>query len=157
MGQSSRRPIRSRSLEFRSKLIEGSGALIFAKKTARYLFLKRSNGSYPMTWGLPGGKSDPDERMDQALFREIKEELGGIINDAELILIERFVSTNNKFIYHTYFIAVEYEFVPDLNDEHIGYAWLPLTSAPRPLHPGLSRSFGSQSVLEKINYAEQHC
>jgi len=144
-------------MEFRPNLTEGVGALIYAKTTHRYLFLLRdSTGSYPMTWALPGGKVEINESMDLALAREIREELGGIIDDAELILIERFVSTNRRFVYHTYFVSVEEEFVPMLNDEHIGYAWLPLSAAPRPLHPGLVRTFNTESIMAKINAAQSN-
>lgn len=157
MDQERRRPLRSRSLEFRSHLTEGVGSLIFSSSTRRYLFLLRNNGSYAMTWGLPGGKLDGEEPMDTALAREISEELGGYIIDAELILIERFVSPNRNFVYHTYFVHVDNEFVPELNDEHVGYAWLPLSAAPKPLHPGLVRTFGSDSVMKKIKIAESNC
>ena len=107
-----------------------------------------------MTWGLPGGKAEYNESEHQALAREIREELGGTIHDARLILIERYVSSNSRFTYNTYFISVDDEFVPDLNHEHVGYAWLPIESAPRPLHPGVARSFGSSAVKEKIKSAE---
>lgn len=149
------RPLRYRSLES-SVVIEGVGALIYAKDTGRYLFLLRNNGSYAFTWGLPGGKLTFGESMDKGLAREINEELGGTINDAVLILIERFVSQNKKFIYHTYFVSVDTEFVPVLNDEHIGYAWLPLASAPKPLHPGLTRTLNSESVKKKIAITEKN-
>lgn len=142
-------PLRRRRMELRT-ITEGVGALIRANKTDRYLFLLRNTGSYAFTWALPGGKLDINESMDLALAREIQEELGGMIVDAELVLIERFVSNNGRFHYHTYFVDVDDEFVPVLNSEHVGYAWLPLASAPRPLHPGLQRTLTSQSVLGKI-------
>lgn len=154
MVQERGRTVRSGSLEFRAKLTEGVGALIYCKNTGRYLFLLRSNGSYANTWGLPGGKLDADEAMDEALFREIQEELDGYIKDPELVLIERYVSSNKKFVYHTYFMSIDNEFVPGLNEEHVGYAWLPLNCAPRPLHPGLIRTFNNQSVINKIKIAE---
>lgn len=143
-------------MEFRAKLVEGVGALIYSKTTGRYLFLLRNTGSYAFTWALPGGKLDINESMDLALAREIQEELGGMIIDAELVLIERFVSNNGRFHYHTYFVDVDNEFVPVLNDEHIGYAWLPLASAPKPLHPGLARTLNSESVKKKIAITEKN-
>ena len=153
MDQERRGSIRRRSMELRS-LTQGVGALIYARETHRYLFLLRSNGSYANTWGLPGGKLDADEAMDVALFREIQEELDGYIKDPELILIERYVSSNKKFVYHTYFMSVDNEFVPGLNEEHLGYAWLPLNCDPKPLHPGLIRTFNNQSIINKIKIAE---
>lgn len=156
MVKSSGRQIRSRSLEFRSKLIEGVGAFIYAKSTGRYLFLLRNGGSWPMTWALPGGKIILGETPFEGLAREIEEELGGRIQDPKLILLDYYVSKNLKFRYTTYFVSVDDEFLPLLNNEHIGYAWLPLSSAPRPLHPGLVRTFNTESIMIKIKSAEDN-
>jgi len=38
--------------------------------------------------------------------------------------------------YTTFLQKVTNEFVPELNDEHDGYAWSPITAPPEPLHPG---------------------
>lgn len=136
------------------QLTQGVGALIYAKATQRYLFLLRNNGSWAMTWALPGGKMDRDETVITGLSREIQEELGGRIIDPKLIPVEKFTSPDERFVYHTFFISVEEEFIPVLNDEHIGYAWLPLAAAPKPLHPGIVRTLTSQVVVNKIRYCE---
>ena len=137
-------------MEFRTKLVEGVGAFIYAKSTGRYLFLLRSGGSWPMTWALPGGKIIFGETPYEGLAREIEEELGGRIHDPKLILLDYFVSKNSKFRYTTYFVSVEEEFLPVLNCEHIGYAWLPLNAAPKPLHPGISRTLSDSSIIANI-------
>lgn len=156
MDKIGRRKVRGRCLEFRS-LTEGVGALIFARTTGRYLFLLRTSGSWPMTWGLPGGKIDAGESVVAGLTREIMEELGGKILDPKFVPIEMFTSNNEQFVYHTYFIAVDYEFVPELNEEHLGYAWLPLSVAPKPLHPGVHRTLHSEDVMSKIQTVENNC
>lgn len=109
-----------------------------------------------MTWALPGGKLNLNESVLEALSREIEEELGGVIREPILIQIDKFVSNNAKFTYTTYFVSVDNEFVPLLNSEHIGYAWLPLTSAPRPLHPGISRTMKNPGVMDRIKKAESN-
>ena len=141
-------------MEFRSKLVEGVGAFIFAKDTQRYLFLLRNNGSWPMTWALPGGKLNPGENTVDGLCREIEEELGGKINDPVLIQVDKFVAKNNRFSYTTYFAPVDKEFLPYLNSEHLGYAWLPLANAPSPLHPGIYRTIKNPGVMEQIRIAQ---
>ena len=151
-----RRSLRRRGLELRA-LTAGVGALIYARNTQRYLFLLRSSGSWSRTWGLPGGKIKLGETVLEGLNREIQEELGGIIIDPKVVPVEMFTSNNEQFVYHTFFIAVDYEFAPALNQEHIGYAWVPIDSAPHPLHPGVSRTFGSTTILAKIKTAEQTC
>jgi len=151
------RAVRRGSLELRSKLIQGVGALIYSKKTQRYLFLLRNGGSWPMTWALPGGKMNANETVIVGLAREIEAALGGRINDPKLIPIEKYTSEDHRFIYHTFFISVDDEFVPELNDEHIGYAWLPLQALPKPLHPGITRTMNSEIALSKIQISEQLC
>lgn len=155
MVQERRGPVRSRSLEFRAKLTQGVGALIYAKSTRRYLFLLRHGGSWSMTWALPGGKININETVVVGLAREIEEELGGRITDPKLIPIEKYTSDDGKFVYHTFFVSVDEEFVPILNDEHIGYAWLPLAASPKPLHPGILRTINNTTVCAKISVAEQ--
>lgn len=135
-------------------MVEGVGAFIFAKDTERYLFLLRNGKSWPLTWSIPGGKIEFNETLQDGLAREIQEELGGRLIDPELIFIDQFISANKNFRYTSYFVSVESEFVPFLNDEHIGYAWLPLSAAPRPLHPGIIRTLACQPVMEKIKIAE---
>ena len=133
----------------------GTGALIYCRRTRRYLFLLRNGTKHNGSWGLVGGKVNPGETVVEGLTREIAEELGGKIVDANLIPIERFVSENNNFEYHTYQITVDEEFVPLLNDEHRGYCWVHLEDHPKPLHPGVWRTFKFQNVIEKIKTLEQ--
>ena len=132
----------------------GAGALIYCKTTHRYLFLLR-NGKQSGSWGLVGGKVERNETVVQGLNREIAEELGGVIKDAKLIPIEKFTSDNKNFEYHTYVIKVDEEFVPELNKEHRGYCWVMLDDYPKPLHPGVWRTFKFSSVIDKLRTMEQ--
>ena len=71
-------------------LNQGCGAIIVCSSTNRYLFLLRSSGKFPETWGLAGGKIEPGETIEQGLLREIKEELGGEIQGAKILPIEKY-------------------------------------------------------------------
>lgn len=153
MDKELRRDISRRRMDDRPLI--AAGALIYCSTTHRYLFLLRSNGTHAGTWGLVGGKVESNETIVKGLTREIAEELGGIIKDARLIPIEKFTSDSNKFEYHTYAIKVTEEFVPELNREHSGYCWVPLDHYPKPLHPGVWRTFKFSSVIEKIRTLEQ--
>ena len=51
-------------------------------------------------------------------------------------------------------MTVEDEFVPKLNDEHRGYAWTSIEDHPKPLHPGVWRTFNFQVILDKIKTFE---
>lgn len=134
---------------------QGCGAIIFCSSTNRYLFLLRSSGKFPGTWGLAGGKIEPGETIEQGLIREIKEELGGEIIGARILPIEKYTSNNNKFVYHTFLIKVEEEFIPLLNHEHIGYCWVPIEHSPNPLHPGVLRTLKFEKIKNKIQTHEK--
>lgn len=139
-----------------SSIVESCGALIYCKSTKRYLFLLRNGpGKYAGTWGLVGGKLEQGENHLAGLVREIKEELGGEINDLQLKKIETFVSPNKKFQYHTFMTVVDEEFTPLLNGEHRGYCWVQIEDHPKPLHPGLWRTIAYDSIKEKIKSLEQ--
>ena len=131
----------------------GCGALIYSRSTHRYLFLLRNQKRHAGSWGLVGGGVEPGESPTAALQREIQEEIGSIIYE-KIIPLEKFTSDNGTFEYHTYVIPVDAEFVPVLNDEHRGYAWTSIDDHPKPLHPGVWRTFNFRVVLEKIKTVE---
>jgi 8-oxo-dGTP pyrophosphatase MutT (NUDIX family) len=131
------------------------GCLIFCSLTKRYLFLLRSNGKQANKWGLVGGRVEPGELMMSGLLREIREELGGSIADAEYHLIEEYHNIKNNFRYNTFLTIVDEEFVPELNNEHKGYCWVKIEDYPRPLHPGVWRTFNVKSNKERIKELEE--
>ena len=130
------------------------GAMIYCTATNRYLFLLRSDGKFPNTWGLVGGKIEPGESIINGLNREIEEEMGGEIKGAKIIPIEQFISDNKRFVYHTFLIKVEEEFVPVLNKEHKGFCWVPLDNFPKPLHPGVFRTIRLEKSRNKLRIQE---
>ena len=131
----------------------GCGALIFSKSTRRYLFLLRNQKRHAGSWGLVGGGVQDCETPVEALRREIIEEIGEL-EYTKIIPLEKFTAENTNFEYHTYVITVENEFTPVLNDEHRGYAWTSLDDHPKPLHPGVWRTFNFKSVIDKIKIFE---
>lgn len=136
------------------KHTEGVGALIYSKSTNRYLFLLRNKQRQQNFWGIAGGRIDDGETVIQALVREISEEIGQNYTDKKFIPLETFTSDNEKFIYYTFLVTVDEEFVPVLNKEHRGYCWVELKDHPKPLHPGLWRSFNFDIIKKKIKTLE---
>lgn len=134
--------------------VAGVGTFIYCVTTNRYLFLLRNSSKYEGTWGLAGGKVEPGEQLAESLYRELSEELGEDLSAAKLIPIEKFISDDNKFVYHTFLLPVVSEFVPTLNDEHRGFCWVQLEDHPKPLHPGVWRTINFASVIDKIKTLE---
>lgn len=131
----------------------GCGALIYSTNTKRYLFLLRNQKRHAGSWGLVGGGVESGESPAEALHREICEEID-LDHYEQLIPLEKFTSDAGNFEYHTYLLTVSDEFVPKLNDEHRGYAWTAIEDHPKPLHPGVWRTFNFQVILDKIKTFE---
>lgn len=127
----------------------GCGALVYSKQTHRYLFLLRNHKRHAGHWGLVGGRVESGESPIEALTREIVEEIG-TVEYSKTIPLEKFTNESNRFEYHTYLIPVDDEFVPKLNDEHRGYAWTSIADHPKPLHPGVWRTFSFSVIQEKL-------
>ena len=131
-----------------------SGALFFARNTSRFLFLHRTQGKRSNVWGLVGGTNEADETPWQACEREISEEIGKVDID-KILPLERFCAKGNTFEYHTYLCIVSREFIPSLNHEHDGYAWVASSKWPRPLHYGLQNTLSkkiNKTKIETITY-----
>jgi 8-oxo-dGTP pyrophosphatase MutT (NUDIX family) len=128
-----------------------SGGLFLAQDTKRFLFLYRTQGKTASTWGLVGGKKEPhDATPYDALKREIEEEIGNVAQIKKTVPLELFTSNDQNFQYNTYVVIVEKEFIPNLNDEHSGYAWCSYDTWPKPLHQGVKNSFSSKVIKAKL-------
>jgi len=127
-----------------------SGALFYAKSTRRFLLLQKASGKHEGTWGLVGGTNIVGETPWQGLQREIAEEIGSVPNIIKTIPLETFVSNDKVFNFHTYLCVIDTEFVPQLSDEHQGWAWSTVDRAPKPLHQGLRNSFSSKTIRTKL-------
>ena len=112
------------------------------------MYLLRTDSKNPNTWGIPGGKIEQGETLFEGIIRECEEEIGYFPNSAKLIPIQKFI--NHSFTYHTFYCKVEEEFIPRLNDEHCGYAWVTEGQYPKPLHPGLFSTVNFDIVKIKL-------
>jgi 8-oxo-dGTP pyrophosphatase MutT (NUDIX family) len=128
---------------------QSAGVFFYSNKTQRFLYLLRTDNKNPGNWGIPGGKIESGETLFEGITRECEEEIGMFPSDAKLVPIQKFI--NNSFTYHTFFCEVIDEFVPVLNDEHCGYAWVGGNQYPKPLHPGLFSTVNFDVVQEKLN------
>lgn len=133
------------------KQIVCSGALLYARDTSRFLFLHRAQGKHKNMWGLVGGTNEGVETPWEGLQREIVEEIGELPNIKKTIPLETFVSNDTQFKFHTYLAIVDNEFMPKLNNEHNGYAWVSFGMWPKSLHHGLRNTLQSKNNQSKLN------
>jgi len=128
-----------------------SGGLFLARDTKRFLLLSRTQIKTAGTWGLVGGKKEPsDSTPFDALTREIQEEVGKTPTIKKVIPLELFVSNDQNFQYNTYVLIIDREFIPQLNDEHDGYAWVGYDHWPKPLHRAVKNSFSNKIIQAKL-------
>lgn len=127
-----------------------SGALFYVLDTKRFLFLHRTQGKQKDLWGLVGGTTEKTETPWEGLQREITEEIGFTPEIEKAIPLETFISNDNHFNFYTYLCVVKKEFVPKLNHEHDGYAWVSLHKWPKPLHNGLNNTLKNKANKNKL-------
>lgn len=125
-----------------------SGGIFLSKDTKRFLFLLRNKEN---VWGFVGGQQEScDNTPFEALTREISEEVGASIEISKVVPLELYSSNDSKFHYHTYVLIVEKEFIPSLNGEHTGYAWVKYGNWPRPLHQAVKTSLNNRANKTKF-------
>lgn len=129
---------------------KGVGAIIISESTGSVLTVLRSaKESNPYTWTFAGGKVDADESPAQALVRELEEELQ-LKKIKKILPLHRYQTRSKEFIYDTYIVLVNKEFIPELNWENSGYAWTNIESLPAPLHPKTRKMIESSRLIKKF-------
>ena len=132
------------------KQFRGVGAIIVSAQTGNVMtVLRSSRESHPNTWVFAGGKVEQQETPIEALTRELQEELQ-LIRFKKIIPLHRYQSRSNDFVYDTYIVLVNKEFIPELNWENSGYAWTDIDSLPSPLHPKTRKMISSSRLITKF-------
>ena len=93
------------------------------KKNNKYLIVQRNKNKYlGLKWEFPGGKVQNKEIFEEALLREIKEELNMTINIYEKIAEEKYRDDKIDIILHYYLCSFKRGNM-ELN-EHEDFAWV---------------------------------
>ena len=125
----------------------------FYTSTPSLLLQKRGSNkeTFPNLWDVSvAGHVSSGESIIGGALREIKEEIGATPKSVKTIPLETFVSTDEKFNFHTYLVVVKKEFLPNLNNEHDGYAWTSFGKWPKTLHQGLRNTLQNKTNLSKL-------
>lgn len=178
-------------------MIRAAGILFIANDNTA-LFLKRSGeGDHANEWGFPGGKIEEGETPEQAAVRECMEEAGWCPDGERQVLTRSIRRDPTAFVrgtdtgapngaqaapsivplqaeeevdFTTFVQKIGTPFIPTLNDEHVGYAWAPLSSPPEPLHPGcriaisrldmdelgIARAIAAGAIVSPQHYGNVH-
>tara|TARA_B110000263_G_scaffold185019_1_gene162570 strand:+ start:1149 stop:1529 length:381 start_codon:yes stop_codon:yes gene_type:complete len=104
-----------------SKLINVVAAII--KKNDYYLIVQRNKDKHlGLKWEFPGGKVNINENFEDALKREIKEELDILISVNQKIAVENYKDKQIDIILH-YYLCVQKSGMIKLN-EHEDLTWV---------------------------------
>jgi 8-oxo-dGTP diphosphatase len=132
------------------KQFRGAGAIIVSEQTGKVMtVLRSSRESHPNTWSFAGGKVEVGETEIDGLRRELEEELK-LTKIKKIIPLHRYQSRSKDFVYDTFVVLVNKEFVPELNWENEGYAWTSIDSLPSPLHPKARQMISSSRLIKKF-------
>ena len=109
------------------KVVEVVAAVI--KKDNKILATQRGYGDFKDGWEFPGGKPEENETKEEALKREIKEELNADISVDDYICTVEYDYPNFHLTMHTYFCSlikdnIELLYHDEEKLEHEAMKWL---------------------------------
>jgi 8-oxo-dGTP pyrophosphatase MutT (NUDIX family) len=111
-------------------------AILVVDHQDRLLLMKRSDSGY---WGLPGGATEPGERVEEAVKRETLEETGLQIGEMELFGVFSgpelyYKYPNGDEVYNVTVVYRSNDWQGDvrINDEHTEFSWFPRDEIPNP-------------------------
>ncbi len=97
-------------------------AAVIKQKNKFFIAQRANKGELAMKWEFPGGKIETDETPQDALSRELLEELNIRVNVKDFITTVFHEYNSFKLIMHVYFADI---IDGDLKlNEHLDYKWL---------------------------------
>lgn len=138
-------------MKIKNIIVKAAGVLFLARDTGRCLFqLRNSSRQNHDTWGFFGGTLEEGETPYECIQRELEEEMGFMPEIKKLNPIDVFQSDDKNFYYYSFVAVVDREFIPELNDESAGYAWVDIGRWPRPLHRGARSTLEVNGGQDKL-------
>lgn len=126
----------------KSKSTEVVVAVAFDKE-GRFLMTSRPEGKvYAGYWEFPGGKVEAGESLEEALIREMKEELGVLVTDCREVYSTEFTYPHATVHLHFLHCRLDKEELKCLEGQT--YRFCTLGDLPHPILPA------TEPVLEKV-------
>lgn len=104
------------------KNIEVVAAIFINKNNEIFCARRKNEGELALKWEFPGGKIEQGESHQEALIREIREELSTEINVKDFIMTVRHQYKGFHLTMHAYFAEVVNGDL--ILNEHTGFKWL---------------------------------
>ena len=135
-------------------------ALAYCVKDEKILLLYRSNTGYADGYYcLAGGKIEPHESAQQAIIREMNEELGIIVKPQDTLLVHVMSYRGRAHGDHLNLVFAINEWEGTLNnnepDKHGHFLWFSLSSLPEniiPLHKRMIDCIVQQQRYAQVGY-----
>ena len=129
----------------------GPRATIYNTKTNKVLLIQRNDGNN--AWEIPGGKRENNEKIIDALKREVREETGLIINEYKLVYVSP-IFENHPFLKP--FLNIGYLCLVDNSDviisnEHINYKWVSINELATYLDNDIYNDLKSSGMINELN------
>ncbi len=129
-----------------------AGALFISSKTGQALFsLRAPYKTHKLTWSLWGGMVEGSEYPNETVKRECIEEMGFLPDIKSMYPFDVYESKDKAFRYYTFICIVDEEFIPQLNREAVGYAWVEVGLWPKPMHLGAQKTLCSKKGQEFLD------
>jgi 8-oxo-dGTP diphosphatase len=123
----------------------GVGAFILNDKNELLMVLRaKDSGIEPGTWMIPGGKVDFNEKMEDTVKREIKEEIGVDLDVVEAIKTNDHILPDQHWVTTTFLCRIK-SGEPKLMElhKHDDLKWFPLDKMPENLSIATTNSLKS--------------
>lgn len=121
-------------------------------KNNKVLVMRANSKTHEDRWEVPGGRIDGDETIEQALHRELREELPNIKN----IVLEHIVDArrlhkdidgDKSLVLIFYKVSADFDGEPRLSDEHVEAKWLDKNEAIE-----LAEPIVKQAIRQSFEY-----
>ena len=101
---------------------------VFIEHDGKILLLHRQDHKpQGNTWGVPAGKVDANEKLHDAIAREVEEEIGVRASQEKYVFFEKYYVryAEYDFMYHVYHLKLKEKPLINLNrKEHKNYQWI---------------------------------